>query len=93
MQNGGHMISLWGIDFDEDKKVVTRVYLSDSDDALGYSAKMQKGLFVADCTWAEDVKGPNGQPYPTLIMDTESPGLRTTPSSPPLSPSPATTIS
>ncbi len=73
MQNGGHMISLWGIDFDEDKKVVTRVYLSDSDDALGYSAKMQKGLFVADCTWAEDVKGPNGQPYPTLIMDTESP--------------------
>ncbi|MDO4222385.1 MAG: hypothetical protein Q4C88_09735, partial [Akkermansia sp.] len=73
MQNGAHMISLWGIDFDEDKKVVTRVYLTDSDDALGYSASMQKGLFVADCTWAEDVKGPGGQPFPTLIMDTESP--------------------
>ncbi|MDO5450987.1 MAG: hypothetical protein Q4F30_08875 [Akkermansia sp.] len=72
IQGGGHMISLWGIDFDEDKKVVTRVYLSDSDDALGYSARMQKGLFVADCTWREDLTF-GGQPYPTLLMDTESP--------------------
>ena len=56
MQNGSHWISLWGIDYDEDKKVVTRVYVTDPDDAAGQWPSIQKGLLVADCTWAEDIQ-------------------------------------
>lgn len=56
MQSGSHWISLWGIDYDEEKKLVTRVYVTDPDDAAGQWPSIQKGLFVAECTWAEDIQ-------------------------------------
>ncbi|MDO5450986.1 MAG: hypothetical protein Q4F30_08870 [Akkermansia sp.] len=69
MMPGTHWISLWGIDFDEDKKVITRVYVTDSDDATGNWPSIQKGLFAADCTWAEDVNA-NGRIFSSLIFKT-----------------------
>ena len=69
---GGHMISLWGVDYDDEKKQVTRVYLTDSDDAISRFAPVQKGLFAADCTYATDLKEPQMGQFSSLVFRTDT---------------------
>lgn len=45
-----HMLSLWGIEYDEETRCITRVYLTDSDDIAGEWPHYQHGLFAADVT-------------------------------------------
>lgn len=71
LMGGTHWITLWGVDYDESKKVVTRVYLTDSDDYQPNVAQYQKGLFTADCTWAEDVVAPGNRIFSSLIFRNE----------------------
>lgn len=62
-----HMLSLWGIEYDEERQCVTRVYLTDSDDVAGEWPRYQRGLFAADameCTMKDD----RGQDFTGLIL-------------------------
>ncbi len=54
-----HMLSLWGVEFDEKTQQVTAVYLTDSNDSMGEWPTVQKGLFRAAATMREvtDEKG------------------------------------
>ena len=66
--SGGHMLSLWGLEFDETSGTVTRLYLTDSDDVVGTWPQHQKGLFTADCTPVPDLRYSGGQPFPGLTL-------------------------
>lgn len=66
-----HMLSLWGIDYDDKKQCVTRVYLTDSDDVLPNISQSQKGLFSADVTTHEMVND-KGQPFTGLVLRNEA---------------------
>ncbi len=54
-----HMLSLWGVEYDEETHQVTAVYLTDSNDSMGEWPTVQKGLFRAAATMREvtDEKG------------------------------------
>lgn len=62
-----HMLSLWGIEYDEERECITRVYLTDSDDIAGEWPKYQRGLFAADATEA-DLVNEKGRPFAGLIL-------------------------
>lgn len=62
-----HMLSLWGIEYDEERNCITRVYLTDSDDIAGEWPKYQRGLFAADAVEANLVNE-NGKPFTGLIL-------------------------
>lgn len=65
---GGHMISLWGLDYDDATGTVTRLYVTDSDDIIGTWPQYQKGLFSADCTPVPDLKYSGGAPFRGLAL-------------------------
>ena len=67
---GGHMVSLWGLEFDKESGRVTRLYLTDSDDVVGNWPQHQKGLFAADCTPVPDLRYAGGTPFPGLTLTT-----------------------
>ncbi len=54
-----HMLSLWGVEYDEETRQVTAVYLTDSNDSAGEWPTVQKGLFRAAAAMREvtDEKG------------------------------------
>lgn len=62
-----HMLSLWGIEYDEAQQCVTRVYLTDSDDVAGEWPHYQRGLFAAD-TVSCRLKDDKGQEFTGLIL-------------------------
>ena len=66
--SGGHMLSLWGLEYDEASGTVTRLYLTDSDDVVGAWPQHQKGLFAADCTPVPDLRYSGGKPFPGLTL-------------------------
>lgn len=68
--SGGHMVSLWGLEYDEKSGAVTRLYLTDSDDVVGNWPQHQKGLFAADCTPVPDLRYAGGTPFPGLTLTT-----------------------
>lgn len=49
LQPGGHMLSLWGLEFDEEQQRITRLYFTDSDDAAPAAPQPTQGLRAADC--------------------------------------------
>ena len=62
-----HMLSLWGIEYDEEKELITRVYLTDSDDIAGEWPKYQRGIFAAEAV-LHDVTDEKGETRPGLIL-------------------------
>lgn len=62
-----HMLSLWGIEYDEESQCITRVYLTDSDDIAGEWPKYQRGLFAAEAAEA-DLVNEKGKPFTGLIL-------------------------
>ena len=66
--SGGHMVSLWGLEYDDAKGAVTRLYLTDSDDVVGTWPQHQKGLFAAECTPVPDLRYRGGKPFPGLTL-------------------------
>lgn len=62
-----HMLSLWGIEYDEERQCVTRVYLTDSDDVAGEWPRYQRGLFAADAIECP-MKDDNGRTFTGLIL-------------------------
>lgn len=62
-----HMLSLWGIEYDEEKQCVTRVYLTDSDDVAGEWPKYQRGLFAAEVR-EYPMKDDKGQDFTGLVL-------------------------
>lgn len=62
-----HMLSLWGIEYDETLQRVTRVYLTDSDDIAGAWPRFQRGLFAADAFEAP-LKDDQGRDFTGLIL-------------------------
>lgn len=49
-ESAGHAITLWGIDYDETKGVITKMWVSDSDDTQNTWQSIEKDLFEIDCT-------------------------------------------
>ena len=68
--SGGHMVSLWGLEYDDKTGAVTRLYLTDSDDVAGNWPQHQKGLFAADCSPVPDLHYAGGTPFPGLTLTT-----------------------
>ena len=66
--SGGHMVSLWGLEYDDAKGAVTRLYLTDSDDVVGTWPQHQKGLFAAECTPVADLRYSGSKPFPGLTL-------------------------
>lgn len=62
-----HMLSLWGIEYDEEHRCVTRLYLTDSDDIAGEWPRYQRGLFAADAAEAT-LTNDRGRPFTGLIL-------------------------
>lgn len=62
-----HMLSLWGIEFDEERQCVTRVYLTDSDDVAGEWPRYQRGLFAAEAR-EYTMKDDKGQDFTGLVL-------------------------
>lgn len=62
-----HMLSLWGIEYDEEQQCVTRVYLTDSDDVAGEWPRYQRGLFAADVR-EYPLKDDKGNDFTGLIL-------------------------
>lgn len=62
-----HMLSLWGIEYDEERQCVTRVYLTDSDDVAGEWPRYQRGLFAADAV-EYPMKDDKGNDFTGLIL-------------------------
>lgn len=62
-----HMLSLWGIEYDEERQCITRVYLTDSDDVAGEWPRYQRGLFAADAAEVA-MQDDKGQDFTGLIL-------------------------
>ena len=66
--SGGHMVSLWGLEYNDATGAVTRLHLTDSDDVVGNWPQHQRGLFAADCTPVPDLRYSGGTPFPGLTL-------------------------
>lgn len=47
---GGHSITLWGVEYESDSMVLTKVYVTDSDDHTNGWERVQDGLLTLQCT-------------------------------------------
>lgn len=66
----GHAITLWGIDYDDSQQVITKMWVSDSDDRQGVYAEYEHDIFEIYCH-PIDVIDTNGSSLNTFTFSSE----------------------
>lgn len=66
----GHAITLWGIEYDDTNDIITKMWVSDSDDTQNVWGNYEKDLFEITCQEIE-IKDASGQTFSSVTFSSE----------------------